>query len=45
MDNKEKALLTYDAMQKHKQEIKKKKENEINLYILDNIKKIKRRIK
>jgi hypothetical protein len=43
VDNKEKALLTYNAIQRHKQEIRKAKELEITLYNLDNIKKIRRR--
>ena len=44
VDNKEKALLTYNAVQKKKRDIKKNKELEITLYHLDNIKKIRRRI-
>jgi hypothetical protein len=42
MDNKEKALLTYNAIQKHKREAQKAKELEISLYQLDNLKKIRR---
>ena len=45
MDNHEKALLTYNAIQKHKREARKAKELEITLYNLDNIKKIRRRTK
>lgn len=43
MDNKEKALLTYNAIQKHKREARKAKELEISLYQLDNLKKTRRR--
>jgi hypothetical protein len=44
LDNKERALLTYNAIQKKKQDIKKNKDLEIKLYQLDNIRKIRRRI-
>lgn len=45
MDNKEKALLTYNAMKKRKREAQKNKELEITLYQLNNLRKIRRRIK
>jgi len=43
MNNKERASLTYQEIQKRKKSEQKNREKEISLYQLDNILKIRRR--